>query len=137
VWAVLIGELAARAGVSTATVRFYERSGVLSPPPRSAGGYRDYPESAVADLGFVRAGQAIGLTLSELAEILAFRAGDLAPGDELIALMDRRLTEVESRLDQLGQVRAELSRLVALARRAELDDCAPATLYAMVTGDLS
>jgi MerR family transcriptional regulator, copper efflux regulator len=127
-----IGELADLAAVSTATIRFYERSGVLAPPARTEGGYRDYPARAVAELQFVRAGQAIGLTLVELAEITAFRDRGEAPCAELLALMQRRLTEIEARLDELQQLRRDLSLLVAAAHARDLDDCPPATMYGLL-----
>jgi DNA-binding transcriptional MerR regulator len=129
---VRIGELADLVGVSTATIRFYERSGVLAPPQRTEGGYRDYPARAVAELRFVRAGQAIGLTLVELAEITAFRDHGDAPCAELLALMERRLAEIEARLDELQQLRRDLTVLVAAARARDLDDCPPAIMYGLL-----
>ena len=45
-----IGELAARAGVSTDTVRFYEREGLLPRPRRNAAKYRIYGEEAAERL---------------------------------------------------------------------------------------
>jgi MerR family mercuric resistance operon transcriptional regulator len=47
-------ELADRAGVNTETLRYYERRGLLEEPPRTPGGYRDYPVSAVGLLPFVK-----------------------------------------------------------------------------------
>lgn len=128
-----IGDLAAQAGVSTATVRFYERRGVLGPPARTPGGYRDYPERAVEELRFVRAGQAIGLTLVEFAEFVAFRDRGEAPCAELLALMERRLAEVHQRLEELGQLRAELTIPVAAAHARDLQDCPPAAMYGLLT----
>jgi DNA-binding transcriptional MerR regulator len=127
-----IGELADLVGVSTATIRFYERSGVLTPPERTEGGYRDYPDHAVVELQFVRAGQAVGLTLVELAEITAFRDRGEAPCAELLALMERRLTEIEVRLDELEQLRRDLTVLVAAAHARDLDDCPPETMYGLL-----
>jgi DNA-binding transcriptional MerR regulator len=46
-------ELAGRAGVNTETLRYYERRGLLSQPPRTPGGYRDYPPITVELLRFV------------------------------------------------------------------------------------
>ncbi|MGW1553897.1 MerR family DNA-binding transcriptional regulator, partial [Streptomyces sp. NPDC002346] len=57
-----IGELATQAGLSTKTIRFYEEAGLLPAPPRTSGGYRDYPEQAATRLSFVRDAQAAGLT---------------------------------------------------------------------------
>ena len=127
-----IGELAAAVGVSPATIRFYERSGVLAAPARTEGGYRDYPDQAVDELRFVRAGQAIGLTLLELSEIAAFRDRGEEPCTELIALMERRLGEVDGRIRELSTLRAQLAELVAVARTLDLADCPPATMYELV-----
>lgn len=118
-----IGELAAQGGVSTATIRFYERSGVLTAPQRNDSGYRDYPLRALDELRFVRAGQAIGLTLVELAEITAFREHGQAPCVELLALMERRLADVEQRLGELAQLRHD-------AR--DLHECPPAVIYGLL-----
>ncbi len=42
-----IGELAAKAGITTKTLRYYEETGLLPPPERAANGYRDYGQSAL------------------------------------------------------------------------------------------
>lgn len=68
-------ELAERAGVSTETLRYYERRGLLHEPPRTAGGYRDYPAAAVGILRFVKRAQELGFTLDEVAELLQLDAG--------------------------------------------------------------
>ncbi len=49
---LLIGKLARLAGVKRDAVRFYERSGLLAPPGRSANGYRAFDETALARLRF-------------------------------------------------------------------------------------
>ncbi|CAH0250654.1 MerR family transcriptional regulator [Plantibacter cousiniae (nom. nud.)] len=51
-----IAELARLAKVKVSTVRFYERSGVLAEPERTTGGYRDYRETDVVRLRFLRRG---------------------------------------------------------------------------------
>lgn len=120
-----IGELAARAGVSTAAIRFYERVGVVGRPARTGGGYRDYGAAALAEIEFVQAARSIGLTLAEIAEIVAFRDGAHGPCDELMALMERHLAEVERRIEELGRVRRDLRALLEAARLADPDDCTP------------
>lgn len=132
-----IGELAAAVGVTPATIRFYERSGVLAAPARTEGGYRDYPDRAVGELRFVRAGQAIGLTLLELSEIAAFRDRGEEPCTELVALMVRRLGQVAGRIRELSRLRAQLAELVTAARALDLEDCPPATMYELVQAETS
>ncbi|TCC47558.1 MerR family transcriptional regulator [Kribbella capetownensis] len=64
------GELAEHVGVSVETLRYYERSGLLHEPPRTAGGYRDYPTSAVEQLRFVKRAQELGFSLDHVEELL-------------------------------------------------------------------
>ncbi|WP_089105835.1 MerR family DNA-binding transcriptional regulator [Streptomyces hyaluromycini] len=57
-----IGALASATGTTTKILRFYEQAGLLGEPPRTSGGYRDYP--AQARVGFIRSAQAAGLSLT-------------------------------------------------------------------------
>ncbi|MGW4519418.1 MerR family transcriptional regulator [Streptomyces sp. NPDC004393] len=61
-----IGDLAARSGLTTKSIRFYEDCALLPAPLRTPGGYRDYPDHTVTRLGFVRDAQRAGLTLAEI-----------------------------------------------------------------------
>lgn len=63
-------ELAGRAGVSTETLRYCESRGLLDEPPRTSGGYRDYPAAAVELLRFIERAQELGFTLDEVEELL-------------------------------------------------------------------
>ena len=72
-------ELAQLTGVSTDTLRHYERKGVLGIPARSQGGYRLYPPEAVGRVRLVRRALAIGFTLHDLAAVLSERDRGGAP----------------------------------------------------------
>lgn len=108
------GELASACGVSTDTLRHYERKGVLAAPRRSPNGYRQYPAEAVARVRLVRRSLAVGFTLDELARILKARARGVAPCREVRALAAAKLSGVEESLRELASMRDEL--------RATLDD---------------
>lgn len=99
------GELARAAGVSTDTLRHYERKRVLPKPRRAANGYRQYPPEALARVLLVRRALAFGFTLDELARILAVRDGGGAPCEEVRGLAAAKLAEVEERLAQLVELR--------------------------------
>jgi hypothetical protein len=47
--------------------------------------------------------------------------------------MERRLGEVEARLEELAHLRRDLIILVAAAQRSDLEDCPPAAMYSMLT----
>jgi MerR family mercuric resistance operon transcriptional regulator len=64
------GALAARTGCNIETIRYYERVGLLPPPPRSAGGHRLYGEDLVRRLNFVRRSRDLGLSIEEIRELL-------------------------------------------------------------------
>ncbi len=102
------GELARAAGVSTDTLRHYERKGVLPRPRRAANGYRQYTPDALARVLLVRRALAVGFTLEELARVLAARDRGAAPCREVRALAAGKLAEVEERLAQLAELRGEL-----------------------------
>lgn len=102
------GELAKRAGVSTDTLRHYERKGVLARPPRQANGYRQYAPSALDRVQLIRRALAVGFTLDELAAVLRVRDQGGAPCAEVRALTETKLEEVETRLRDLTNLRNEL-----------------------------
>lgn len=83
-----IGTVADQSGLSTKTIRYYEDIGVLDPPTRLPNGYRDYPEEVFERLTFVRSVQAVGLTLGEIREVIAFRNRGQTPCDHVLALVD-------------------------------------------------
>lgn len=102
------GELAKAAGVSTDTLRHYERKGVLARPQRGRNGYRQYPASALDRVRLVRRALAVGFTLDELAGILRVRDDGGAPCHEVRALAASKLAQVETQLSDLTALRDEL-----------------------------
>jgi DNA-binding transcriptional MerR regulator len=104
----LSGELARLAGVSTDTLRHYERKGVLPLARRLNNGYRKYPPDSLDRVRLIRRALAVGFTLDELARFLKARDRGQAPCREVRALAAEKLMEVESRLTELLALRNEL-----------------------------
>ena len=125
---MLIGELARRTGVGTKTLRFYERRGLLDEPPRTAAGYRDYPEGAVERLRFVRAAQSAGLTLAEIAEVIAIRDEGRPPCSHVVDLLDTRAAEIEAQIDELRRLQADITALRSRSERVDPTTCSPDTV---------
>jgi MerR family transcriptional regulator, copper efflux regulator len=100
-----VSELAERAGVAPSTVRFYERAGLLSPARRSENGYRLFDESALDELAFVSRAKGIGMSLEDIADLLA-----AWPTGECQSLQARLRTFLTGRI---GQVRGQLAELRA------------------------
>ncbi len=102
------GELAEQTGVSSDTLRHYERMGVLPKPRRARNGYREYPIEALDRVKLIRSALAVGFTLTELAGILRVRDAGGVPCHEVRSLAIEKLSDVELRLQNLTAMRNEL-----------------------------
>jgi DNA-binding transcriptional MerR regulator len=106
--ALTAGELASAVGVSTDTLRHYERKGVIGRAQRSANGYRQYPPATLDRVRLVRRALAIGFTLDELAAILNLRDRGGTPCREVRRLAGEKLASTEERLRELVALRDQL-----------------------------
>ncbi|TXS52042.1 MerR family transcriptional regulator [Streptomyces sp. t39] len=111
-----IGELAARAGATVKTVRFYSDRGLLPEAGRSSGGHRRYGPQALERLGLIRSLRALGLGVSEVARVLDTE--EEVPGRVLEDAVAGQLREVGSQLAALRWREAAL-RLVGECPPAE------------------
>ncbi|HEX6163980.1 MAG TPA: MerR family transcriptional regulator [Vicinamibacterales bacterium] len=105
-------ELAASAGISTDTLRHYERSGVLPKPARTRAGYRRYSEDSVARLAMVRRALAIGFSIKELAKVLREKEQGGAPCRKVRAIVGERLSRIDAELAALHTLKADLTALL-------------------------
>jgi MerR family transcriptional regulator, copper efflux regulator len=128
-----IGELAERAGISTKAIRYYEQVGILSPPDRTASGYRSYDEAALGRLGFVRAAQAVGLTLGEIRQVVAFRDQGQAPCAHVTELLHRHAADLDARIRELQRLRGELQQLAERAATLDPEQCPPERVCHVIT----
>jgi MerR family copper efflux transcriptional regulator len=119
-----IGAIARLTDVSIATVRFYERRGLVPEPPRNAYGHRTYDSSHVSCIKFIRGSQRLGFTLAEIEELLAFREAPGSNCEEMRARTLERLQAVEARIGDLETVRDSLSSIVvACGQTCNEDEC--------------
>lgn len=116
---MLIGELAEQTGVSTKAIRYYESIELLAEPDRTGGGYRDYAESAVERIRFIRDAQATGLSLAEIASVLELKAAGSTSCAHTGELLERHLSELDEQIALLIKARDELAAMAD--RAADLD----------------
>jgi MerR family transcriptional regulator, copper efflux regulator len=102
------GELARLAGVSTDTLRYYERHRLLPTIPRATNGYRCYPPQAVDRVALIRRALGLGFSVTELARILKARDAGGAPCKTVRALAAEKLQQVEQQMRDLTRFRTEL-----------------------------
>ena len=123
-----ISELAERVGVEVSTVRYYERIGLLGPPPRTSSGYRDYDEDAAGRLLFVARARRMGLTCDQITDLLPIWDGSncAAAHDRVAQLVESKRAEVAERIAELERFAAQLDEVRAsLAGSAPPPECQP------------
>ena len=109
-----IGEVSQLSGIGIEALRFYERSGILGKPARTASGYRVYDRSVIDRLAFIRKAQTLGFSLDEIRRIIAESKAGESPCEEVREIVRRRLTELDERLRQMRRYRRELSETLAV-----------------------
>jgi DNA-binding transcriptional MerR regulator len=116
--AMQIGELAKLSNTSAKTIRFYEDSGLLPPPARTPSGYRDYGPEVVERIRFIHRGQAAGLTLQKVRQILAIHDRGEAPCGHVRQVLGTRLDQVRAQIAELVALEGHLQTLVDHASHA-------------------
>jgi Hg(II)-responsive transcriptional regulator len=118
-------EVAAEAGVNVQTLRYYERLGLLSEPPRTGSGYRLYPAETVETVRFVKRAQELGFTFDEVQELLHLAEGGPADCDTARDLAQARIGVLESKIDDLNRMWDSLVELVTTCERPRVARSCP------------
>jgi MerR family redox-sensitive transcriptional activator SoxR len=104
-----IGEVAARSGVTTSALRFYESIGLVR-SERSGGGHRLYRRNVLRRVAFIRVAQRVGLTLDEIRDALALLPPDRAPNAREWGRISRTWrSRLDERIETLERLRDDLT----------------------------
>jgi len=103
-----IGVVAKKFGVSVDAIRFYERNALLPRAPRTEGGFRQYAESDLETLAFIRRVQRLGFKLSEVRGLLRLRGNRSQPCAPVRRRLQEKLADVRRKLVDLHKLEHEL-----------------------------
>ena len=106
-----IGELAKVTGLTVKSIRYYELLQLLVEAPRTESGYRIYSQDAVQRLQFIKKAKRLGLSLDEIKDILVLYENQQTPCVHMLALLDRKISEVDVIIEDLQVFRQDLSGL--------------------------
>lgn len=119
-----IGRLAQEVGINLETVRFYERKGLLPKPPRSTSGYRLFPADTARRLRFIKRGQELGFSLSEIRELLILRLSPRTTSTEVRKRTQSKIADIEGKIKSLDAMLKSLRKLVqSCSGCAPLSEC--------------
>jgi Cd(II)/Pb(II)-responsive transcriptional regulator len=119
-----IGELAKRAAIKVDTIRYYEKAGLLPPPPRRLNGYRDYSSSHLERLAFIRHCRVLDMPLIDVRRLLDLLTDPAADCRSADCLIDDQLARVQKRIADLHILERQLKSLrTQCASQASSAEC--------------
>jgi MerR family mercuric resistance operon transcriptional regulator len=116
-----IGHIARSAGVHIETVRYYQRRGLVSLPPKRVRGFRYYTPATASRVRFIKRAQSLGMSLKEVQRLLKLDSKGACK--ESRSLAAEKLALVESKLVDLAKLRDVLKGLVAACDRPHGASC--------------
>ena len=118
-----IGEASRLSGLPAKTIRYYEDTGLIAPPARAENGYRDYSDSDVHKLRFVRHSRGLGFSVDECAQLLSLYEDKDRQSADVKAIAQKHLTEIDEKILELQELRSTLHHLVSTCHGDGRPDC--------------
>jgi MerR family mercuric resistance operon transcriptional regulator len=107
-----IGQLSKRTGVNIENIRYFEKVGLLSAPPRTEGGHRSYGDEHVRTLAFIRRGRELGFTPDEVRALLGLRRPGKASCRDVRDIGAHHLDRVRAKIADLVRLEGLLATTI-------------------------
>ncbi len=119
-----IGEVANQSEVGIETIRYYEREGLLAEPHRKPSGYRQYNESVVTRLQFIRRSKELGFTLAEIKELLELWFEADTKCEHVRQRAGQKITDIDEKIRSLQKMKRSLKKVISECEsRGSFGDC--------------
>lgn len=118
-----ISELAKNAGVNIETIRYYERLGLISEPPRTESGYRIFPPEVIQRIKFIKRSQDLGFSLSEINKLLTLTESEGFSCWEVRQFASQKLEEIELKIRDLQNIKSVLQDLSSKCSEGSINGC--------------
>ena len=120
---LMIGQLSKMTGCNIETIRYYERIGLIPPPPRSEGGHRRYDQDHLKRLTFIRRGRQLGFTLDQIRGLLQLVDGGDFTCEEVKQITVEHCAEVRQKIDDLRRLEIVLNEMAAQCDKGTVPEC--------------
>ena len=111
-----------RSGLPSKTIRYYDEIGLVV-PDRRENGYRDYDSRAVQKLAFLKRARQLGFSIEDCRQLLSLYEDKGRASADVKSLAEKHLTEINTRLEELQQLRNTLKHLVHACHGDDRPDC--------------
>lgn len=119
-----IGQVARECEIGVETVRFYERKGLIPPPPRKGSGYRQFAPDTVQRIHFIQRAKDLGFSLKEIRDLLSLRVDRNTSCGDVKRRAEAKIAEIREKKKTLERMERALSRLTAACRgRGPTGEC--------------
>jgi Cu(I)-responsive transcriptional regulator len=118
-----IGEAAARSGVSSKMIRYYEEIGLVPRSARQPQGYRDYDDQDVHRLRFVARARDLGFSIKEIAELLRLYSDRMRSSADVKRIALRHVAELEAKIRTMRQLKRTLQQLAERCHGDHRPEC--------------
>ncbi|MEJ5021102.1 Cu(I)-responsive transcriptional regulator [Ochrobactrum vermis] len=107
-----IGQASKASGVSTKMIRYYEQTGLIPAADRTSSGYRDYSDTDVHMLRFIRRARDLGFSVAEISDLLGLWRDDTRQSAEVKRLAQGHIDGLEMKIQGLQGMAHSLTVLV-------------------------
>lgn len=121
--AIQIGELSRRTGCNIETIRYYEKTGLLPDPPRSAAGYRIYSAAHATRLRFILRARELGFSMEDIRGLMGLDDGAAPTCAEVKERTKRHLADVRAKIADLRRIESVLAATASRCSGAEVPNC--------------
>jgi Cu(I)-responsive transcriptional regulator len=118
-----IGEAARRSGVSPKMVRHYESLGLLPRIARTDSGYRQYSETEVHTLRFIRRSRELGFSMEEIAQLLGLWQNRRRASASVRRVAQQHAQDLQQRIEALQSMQRSLQHLIHCCHGDDRPDC--------------
>lgn len=118
-----IGQAARASGVSTKMIRYYEQTGLIPTVARRDSGYRDYDDSDVHRLRFIRRARDLGFTVEQIGELLALWTDRHRASADVKSLAFDHMQRLKEKKTEIEQMIATLEALAQSCNGDDRPDC--------------
>ena len=118
-----IGGLSRKTGCHIETIRYYERIGLLSKPPRTEGGHRLYNKEQIKRLVFIRRSRELGFSLDEIRTLFRLVDGERSTCQEVKTVTEQHLQDVSKKISDLRKLQKTLRAISSQCEGGLVPDC--------------
>ena len=118
-----IGQASKASGVSAKMIRYYEQTGLIPAADRTASGYRDYSDTDVHMLRFIRRARDLGFSVAEIGDLLGLWRDETRRSAEVKRLAQGHVEELERKIRDLQDMVHTLTVLINACRGDDRPHC--------------